>query len=124
MTVSPPERFRSVPNATGAIARLASARLSEFGKDASVILAKAGARPEQVNDDAIRLEVPKQIKFLELAAQELQDGLLGFHLARNFDLREIGLVYYVIASSDDLTDALLNGKRYCAIANQGIRIDV
>ena len=124
MPTSPPERFCSVPSATGAIARLASARLRELGKDVAVILAKAGARPEQVNDDAVRLEVSKQIKILELAAQELQDGLLGFHLARNFDLREIGLIYYVIASSERLFDGLLNGKRYCTIANQGVRLDL
>ena len=124
MPTSPPERFCSVPSATGAIARLASARLHELGKDVAAILAKVGARPEQIKDDAIRLEVPKQIRILELAAQELQDGLLGFHLARNFDLREIGLIYYVIASSERLSDALFNGKRYCAIANQGVRLQV
>ncbi len=88
------------------------------------ILAKVGARPEQVNDDAVRLEVPKQIRILELASEELQDGLLGFHLARNFDFREIGLVYYVIASSERLADALLNGKRYCRIMNEGVRLSV
>jgi len=119
-----PERFCSVPSATGAIARLACARLRELGKDVGGLLAKVGAMPEQVNDDAIRLEVPKQIRILELAAEELRDGLLGFHLARDFDLREIGLVYYVIASSERLTDALLNGKRYCTIMNEGVRLDV
>jgi AraC-like DNA-binding protein len=124
MPASPPERFCSVPSATGAIARLASARLRELGKDVAAVLAKVGARPEQVNDDAVRLEVPKQIRILELAAEVLQDGLLGFHLARNFDLGEIGLVYYVIASSERLSDALLNGKRYCTIANQGVRLQV
>jgi AraC-like DNA-binding protein len=124
MPTSPPERFCSVPSATGAIARLASTRLRELGKDVAVILAKAGARPEQVNDDTVRLEVSKQIRILELAAEELHDGLLGFHLARNFDLREIGLIYYVIASSERLFDGLLNGKRYCAIANQGVRLEL
>ena len=119
-----PEGFCSIPSATGAIARLACARLRELGKDVPAVLAKVGARLEQVSDDAIRLEVPKQIGILELAAEELQDGLLGFHLARNFDLREIGLVYYVIASSDQLSDALLNGKRYCAIMNDGVRLNV
>src|SRR3954447_15532761 len=39
-------------------------------------------------------------------------------------LREIGLVYYVIASSERLADALLNGTRYCSIVNDGIRLDV
>jgi AraC-like DNA-binding protein len=118
------EGFCSIPSATGAIARLACARLREFGKDVGSLLAKVGARPEQVNDDAIRLEVPKQIRILELAAEELRDGLLGFHLARDFDLREIGLIYYVIASSERFTDALLNGKRYCTVMNESVRLDV
>ena len=98
--------------------------MRELGNDVASVLAKVGARPEQVNDDAIRLEVPKQIRILELASEELQDRLLGFHLARNFDLREIGLVYYVIASSERLADALLNGKRYCTIMNEGVRLNV
>ena len=119
-----PDGFCSIPSATGGIARLACARLRELGKDVAAVLAEVGARPEQVNDDAIRLEVPKQIRILELASEELQDGLLGFHLARNFDFREIGLVYYVIASSERLADALLNGKRYCTIMNEGVRLNV
>ena len=119
-----PHRFSSIPSATGAIARLACARLRELGNDVAAVLADVGARPEQVNDDAIRLEVSKQIRILELASEELKDGLLGFHLARNFDLREIGLVYYVIASSERLADALLNGKRYCTIMNEGVRLIV
>ena len=57
-----PEGFCSIPSATGGIARLACARLRELGKDAAGILAQVGARPEQVNDDAVRLEVPKQIR--------------------------------------------------------------
>src|SRR3954469_23215175 len=93
-----PDGFCSIASATGGIAPLACARLRELGKDVAAVLAEVGARPEQVNDDAIRLEVPRQIRILELTSEELKDGLLGFHLARNFDLREIGLVYYVIAS--------------------------
>src|SRR3954470_9545588 len=119
-----PDEFCSIPSATGGIARLACARLRELGKDVAAVLAEVGARPEQVNDDAIRLEVPKQIRILELASEELQDGLLGFHLARGFDLREIGLVYYVIASSERFADALLNAKRFCTIMNEGVRLQV
>ena len=119
-----PKQLCAIPSATGAIARLACARLREFGKDPESIIAKAGATPLQVNDGTVRLEVAKEMKILELAAEELQDTLFGFHLARDFDLREIGLVYYVIASSDRLIDALLNGQRFCAIVNQGIRVDV
>ncbi len=119
-----PDGFCSIPSATGALARLACARLREHGKDVAAVLAEVGARPEQVSDDTIRLEVPKQIRILEIASEELHDQLLGFHLARDFDLREIGLIYYVIASSERLADALQNGKRYCTIMNEGVRLDV
>ena len=124
MTSSQSARFYSIPSATGGIARLACARLRELGKDPTAILTKVRARPEQVYDDAIRLEVPKQIKILELVSEELQDGLLGFHLARSFDLREVGLVYYVIASSERFADALVNAKRYCTIMNEGVRLQM
>jgi Arabinose-binding domain of AraC transcription regulator, N-term len=104
--------FRSIPSATGRVARLACTRLREQGKDVKTVLSKAGLGLEEIADPAARLEVRTQIKFLELAAEELQDDLLGFHLARSFDLRQIGLVYYVMASSERLADALRNAERY------------
>ena len=116
------EGFGSIPSATGGIARLACARLGQMGKNPAVILSKAGLTPEVARDPAIRLEVRTQIKLLELAAQELQDELLGFHLACSFDLREIGLVYYVMASSEQLADALRNAERYSQINDEGVRL--
>ncbi|MBI5260203.1 MAG: AraC family transcriptional regulator ligand-binding domain-containing protein [Bradyrhizobium sp.] len=115
-------RFDSIPTATGGIARLACARLRELGKAVAAVVSRAGLTPEEVGDPAIRLEVHSQIKLLELAAEELEDELLGFHLARSFDLREIGLVYYVIASSEHLADALRNAERYSRIMNEGVRL--
>ena len=79
MRSGPPDGFCSIPSATGGIARLACARMRELGNDVASVLAEVGARLEQVNDDAIRLEVHKQIRILKLASEELQDGLLGFH---------------------------------------------
>jgi AraC-like DNA-binding protein len=114
--------FNSIPSATGGIARLACARLDKMGKDPTVILSKVGLTREEARDPAIRLEVRTQIKLLELAAEEAEDEWLGFHLARSFDLREIGLVYYVIASSDQLADALRNAERYSQINNEGVRL--
>jgi AraC-like DNA-binding protein len=122
MHVARLDGFNSIPSATGGIARLACARLDEMGKDPTVILSKVGLTPEQARDPAIRLEVRTQIKLLELAAEEVQDEWLGFRLARSFDLRDIGLVYYVIASSDQLADALRNAERYSQINNEGVRL--
>jgi AraC-like DNA-binding protein len=93
-----------------------------MGKDSTVILSKAGLTPEEARDPSIRLEVLTQINLLELAAEAVQDEWLGFHLALSFDLREIGLVYYVMASSDRLADALRNAERYSKINNEGVRL--
>jgi AraC-like DNA-binding protein len=116
--------FHSIPSASGGIARLACAMLREHGKDVAAILSKAGLTLQEIDDPAIRLEVPTQIKVLELAAQALDDDLLGFHLARNFDLREIGLLYYVVASSEQLAEALRNATRFSRITNEGIRMQL
>lgn len=116
------ERLSSIPTATGGIARLACVRLREVGKDAGPILAEAGATAEQVYNDSIHLEVSKQIRILDLVAEELGDEFLGFHLGHDFDLREIGLVYYILASSERLVDAIRNGERYSGIVNDGVRL--
>jgi AraC-like DNA-binding protein len=111
-----------IPNATGGIARLACARLRQEGKDVAGILSRAGMLPEEADDPTVRLETRTQIKVLEFAAEELHDEFLGFHLACGFDLREVGLVYYVMASSERLADALRNCERYSQINNEGVRL--
>ncbi len=117
-----PEDFSSIPSATGGIARLACARMREAGKGLEAVLSGAGLTVEEVDDPTARLEVRTQIKVLELAAQELQDDFLGFHLARSFDLREIGLHYYVMASSEQLAEGLRNAERYSGVNNEGVRL--
>jgi AraC-like DNA-binding protein len=54
----------------------------------------------------------------------LQDEFFGFHIAESFDLREIGLLYYVMASSDTLGEALRRGARYETIANECLSMQV
>jgi AraC-like DNA-binding protein len=119
-----PQSFGSIPSATGGIARLACDRMRKQGKDPATLLSEAGLTRRAIDDCAIRVEVRSQIKLLELVARELDDELLGFHLALDFDLREIGLVYYVMASSELLSDALQNAARFSAINNEGARLRV
>jgi AraC-like DNA-binding protein len=122
MRFAKPKDFRSIPSATGGIARLACARMRGARQAMATVLSETGLTVAEVRDPALRLEVRTQIKVLELAAKELQDEFLGFHLARDFDLREIGLLYYVMASSNQLGDALSNAERYCRINNEGVRL--
>ncbi|WP_426409950.1 AraC family transcriptional regulator ligand-binding domain-containing protein [Bradyrhizobium ganzhouense] len=111
-----------MPSATGGIARLVWARLQEAGIKADGLLSKAGLTLKQIEDRKARLSAESQIKFLELGAEALQDDSLGFHLARDFDLREIGLLYYVAASSGTIAEAISKAERYCRLANEGISL--
>ena len=53
-------------------------------------------------------------------AAAMNDDLFGFHLAQTPDLRQIGLLYYVLTSSETFIDALRRGARYTSIVNEGI----
>jgi AraC-like DNA-binding protein len=88
--------------------------------DPEPFLKKVGLTRRMIANPALRIPVNSQIVFLDLAAQALDDELLGFQLARVADLRETGLLYYVLASSDNLLDALRRAARYSTIVNEGL----
>jgi AraC-like DNA-binding protein len=111
-----------LPNATGTITRLAYAKSKEAGVDPALLLKKAGLTLLQIEDSRIRLKVRDQIGFLNLAADALHDDLLGFHLAQFPDLRELGLLYYVSASSELLSMALQRAARYSSLVNEGVHL--
>jgi len=117
-------RFHSVPSAAGGISRLVSARMRELGIQVLPLLSKAGLTAEQIDDPTARVKVQSQIKFLELCAVASHDDFLGFHVARDFDLREIGLLYYVLSCSEILADALYKAERYSRIVNEGISLKI
>jgi hypothetical protein len=106
------KRLGSIPTATGALARLAYTRARRAGIPLKPLLKKAGLTDQQLNDRGARLAVQQQIAFLNLTANALGDEFLGFHLAQLPDLREMGLLYYVAASSETLGDALQRAARY------------
>lgn len=115
-------RFSSLPTATGGITRAAYARALEAGLNAAPLLRASGLTVRQVENPHFRIPVKNQIKFLNLVANALPDEFLGAHLAEDVDLRELGLLYYVLASSKILGDALSRGARYSTINNEGIEI--
>jgi AraC-like DNA-binding protein len=119
-----PKRFGAVPSSAGTLSRHAFYRARDAGIDVASLMVNAGVTLQQVQDDSIRVTVPGQIKFVELVANALQDNLLGFHLAQNVDLREMGFLYYVPASSETLGEALRRSERYIAIANEGVAMRV
>jgi AraC-like DNA-binding protein len=116
------KRLGPLPTATGAIARLAYARAQDAGVDPRVLLRKARLTEEQIREQGVRLTVHQQIAFLNIVAEALQDEFLGVHLAQLPDLRELGLIFYVAASSETLGDALQRAARYSSIVNEGLSL--
>src|SRR5580693_3882560 len=96
----------SIPTAQGGLSRLAIARLKRANVPVAPVLRRVGLTPEVIADPEERLSVRSQITLLDEVAIALQDDCLGFTLACDFDPREIGLLYYVMASSQTLGAAL------------------
>jgi len=110
----------SIPMAGGGLSRLAIARLESAGVPVAPLLKRAGLTPEVIADPEERLSVQSQVALLDEAAIALKDDRLGFTLARDFDPRELGLLYYVMASSQTLGDALKRVARYSKITNDAV----
>ena len=87
-------------------------------------MVKAGVTRKQVEDQSVRLAAKGQIEFVQLIADALHDDCLGFHLARDYDLREIGLLYYVWNSSNLLGDGFRRVERYSTIVNEAVSFHV
>jgi AraC-like DNA-binding protein len=109
-----------LPSARGQMSRLAYARAKSAGIALDPLIRQAGLTRQQLDDPDGSITVRNQIKFLNLAATALQDDLLGFHLAQMPDLRAVGLLYYLFASSETLLDGLQRVARYSTIVNEGI----
>lgn len=108
------------PSATGALARLVVTRTVASGIDVGPLLCQAGLSERQIKDPDARIGAANQAALVGLIAEALGDDLFGFHVGQAFDLREIGLLYYVMASAPTLRVALARAERYGAITNEAI----
>jgi AraC-like DNA-binding protein len=104
--------------------RLACARAGRFGLALPPLLHRAGLTIKDIKDDDSTIAVEAQIRCLNIVAEALNDSLLGFHVARETDLRSTGFLYYVAASSDTLGEGLTRIARYSTIVNQGVELHV
>jgi hypothetical protein len=114
--------LENVPTAGGGIARAAYTLASQAQVSVEPLLRRAELSIAQVKNPRARIPVRDQIKFLNLVADELGDEFIEIRLARRIDLRELGLLYYVMASSKTLGDALQRVSRYSTIINEGVHI--
>ena len=109
------------PMATGLAARLAYAQLEQRRVDPVPLLARSRLSADSVFDQT-RISALSQIKFLEGVSKATGDQWIGLTIAEKFDLRELGMLYYVAASSHQLGDGLARLERYVRVANEAVVI--
>ena len=98
--------------------------LDRNGFNAKPLLSKAELSRGQLMQDPGGGSAVSQYRFLELAAIETKDPLLGLHVAAAMDLRDIGLLYYLTASCATVAEALEHLERYAATTTEDIKLEI
>ena len=104
----------------GVAARETLRYLERRGIDTEPALLGAGISRSQLSQDDIGLSVGSQYRFLELAAAEADDSLLGLHVAAEMDVRAVGILFYLTGSSRTVSEALENLARYSQTTNEAL----
>ena len=107
----------------GVASREALRYLDRKGIDAGPLLAHVGLSRGRLSQGEGGVPVASQYRFLELAAIETSDSLLGLHLAAEMDLREAGVLFYLAASSATVTEAVGNLARYAGAMSEAVRFE-
>ncbi len=97
-------------------------RLVQNGIDVDPLRTKLGITKELRTDRDISIDTKHQIQFINMAASELKDELLGFHLAREMDAREKGPFYYLLSTAEKLSVALDHAIRYTSVLHEALRV--
>jgi AraC-like DNA-binding protein len=112
-----------VPTSIGLAVHLAVAHLERRSIDSAPLLARSGISNAALASRE-RIKVSAAIDFLERVSRAVEDDWLGLALASDFDLREIGMLYYVAASSQRFGDALRRLERYVRIADEALVVRI
>jgi AraC-like DNA-binding protein len=115
--------------ASGFAAREALAVLRKHNIATAPLLLRAGLSAHglaRAADDGNgvpqRVSAIGQCRFLDYAAEAMDDSAFGLHLAKQIDPRDVGLYFYASSATRDLGEALALFSRYCRIANEAFRL--
>ena len=126
MTSVPPSEAPQSPFlwTRGIAARETLRYLDKNGVDAEPVLSRAELSRGQLSQDFGGISVASQHRFLEFAAIETNDPLLGLHVAAEMDLRDAGILFYLAAASATVADALEHFARYGGTANEAFHLEI
>jgi AraC-like DNA-binding protein len=91
---------------------------------AEPLLLRAQLSRGQLSDNSSGISFAVQNQFLELAAIETNDPLLGLHVAAEMDVREAGILFYLAASSATVADAIEDLVRYAGATSEAVRFEI
>jgi AraC-like DNA-binding protein len=120
---------RVLPTATGFAAREAIAALRNHHIATAPLLRRAGLSEHDLapaendsNPAGHRISAVAQVKFLDYAAEAINDSAFGLHLVEQTDPRDAGIYFYVASAAKDIGEALVLYARYFRIVNEAVRL--
>jgi AraC-like DNA-binding protein len=116
-----------LPTVTGFAARQAISALRKHNIATAPLLQRAGLSEQDFgaggsNPLHHRVSAVGQARFLDYAAEAMDDSAFGLHLAEQADPRDAGILFYVASSAQSLGEALTLFGRYFRIVNEAVRL--
>lgn len=118
-----------LPTAMGFAAKEAIAALRDRRIEIAPLLRRAGLSEHDLplagndgNPTSHRISAVAQVKFLDYAAEAMNDSAFGLHLVEQTDPRDTGIYFYVASAAKDIDEALALYARYFRIVNEGVRL--
>ena len=117
----------ALPTVTGFAARQAVAmlRVQDCNRAATACSRsiRAGLRSSgDGSPTSHRVSAQAQAKFLDCAAEAMDDSAFGLHLAEQTDPRDAGILFYVASVTPTIGEALTLLARYFRIVNEAVRM--
>jgi hypothetical protein len=112
-----------LPTVTGFAARQAIVALRKHNITIAPLLHRAGLLDSDfVRGDSNpvhhRVSAVGQARFLEYAAEAMDDSAFGLHLAEQADPRDAGIIFYVASGAETLGEALTLFARYLIVSRE------
>jgi AraC-like DNA-binding protein len=118
-----------LPTATGFAAREAIAALRNHHIEIAPLLRRAGLSEHDFagtendgNPISHRVSAVAQVKFLDYAAEAMNDSAFGLHLVEQTDPHDAGIYFYVASAAKNIDEALALYARYFRIVNEAARL--
>jgi Arabinose-binding domain of AraC transcription regulator, N-term len=114
--------LQALPTVAGIAAKLTLAVLKKQNVAVAPLLRRAGLSEHDFDARQQRISAASQGKFLEYAAEAMDDSAFGLHLAETANPREAGLLFYITSAGSNIDEALALFARYSRIANEAVRV--